>query len=113
MKDDEVAKHYEDPANRHLAGPPRRRQISRPQTLSNHVPIRFNAGTMAAVQTIAHGDGMTVSAWIRSIVDRELARRLPSQTVSSVAAEAGMKAFLPSNQPPTSAAGRGELLRAS
>jgi hypothetical protein len=114
MKDDELAKHYEDPANRRLAGRPKRRPMktAAPQTLSNHVPIRFSAGTMSAVQTLAHGDGMTVSAWIRSIVDRELARRLPPQTMSTIAGGAEMKEFLPSNQPPTSAT-RGELLRAS
>ena len=114
MTDDELAKLYEDPANRRLAGRPRRRraQTSSTQTLSNHVPIRFNAGTMAAVQTLAHGDGMTVSAWIRAIVERELLRRLPPQSISSLSAEAEMKEFLPSNQPLTSAS-RGELLRAS
>jgi hypothetical protein len=112
MKDDELAKLYEDPANRRLAGRPRRPAVSRPQTLSNHVPIRFNPSTMAAVQTLAHGDGMTISAWIRTVVERELVRRLPPQTKSTLAAEAEMKEFVPSNQPRTSGV-IGELLRAS
>jgi hypothetical protein len=112
MKDDELAKHYEDPANRRLAGRPRRRLNAKPQTLSNHVPIRFNASTMAAVQTLAHGDGVTVSAWIRLIVERELARRVPPQTMSTLAANAEVTEFVPSNQPKTSAA-KGDLLLAS
>jgi hypothetical protein len=68
---------------------------------------------MVAIQTLAHGDGVTVSAWIRSVVDKELVRRLPPQTMSTtLAAEEELKEFVPSNQPPTSAA-KGELLLAS
>jgi hypothetical protein len=109
MKDDELAKLYQDPANRRLTGTPKRPRL---QTLSNHVPIRFSANTMAAVQTLAHGDGMTVSSWIRSVVDRELVRRLPPQTMSTLVAEDETKAFLLSDQPATSAA-EGKLLLAS
>jgi hypothetical protein len=112
MTDDELAKLYEDPANRRISGRPRRPRLARSLTLSNHVPVRFSTSTMAAVQTLAHSDGMTVSAWIRSIVDRELVRRMPPQTVSTLAAQGEVKEFVPSNQPSTSGV-TGELLRAS
>jgi len=100
MNDDELAKLYEDPANRRTAGRPSRRPLAR-EALNSHVPIRFSAATMASVQALAHGDGMTVSAWIRSIVDRELVRRMPPQTVSTLTAQSALKESIPSNQPQT------------
>ena len=108
-RDDELARHYEDPANRPIAGRPSRRLASRTQTLSTHVPIRFSASTMAAVQALAHGDGITVSAWIRSIVERELVRRLPPQTISTVLARAEVNDFVSTREPVTTGV-EGKLL---
>jgi hypothetical protein len=106
MTDDELAKLYEDPSNRRIAGRPKRSRVARTQTLSNHVPIRFSPSTMTAMQTLAHTDGVTVSAWIRSLVERELERRIPPQTVSTVGFREATQAFLTSPQPATTAVER-------
>jgi hypothetical protein len=45
------------------------------ETLSEHVPIRFPAGLIAAAKQMAAAEGMTVSAWIRREVEREATRR--------------------------------------
>jgi hypothetical protein len=67
----EDATFYKDPANvkagRHVASP-------RPP-LSGHVPVRFPDEVIASVKTIAAHDGVSVSTWIRNLVNRELERR--------------------------------------
>lgn len=63
---------YADSANQVPAGPARRRSAPR-RPLTGHVPVRFDATTIAAVKERAEADGMTVSAWIRRLVARELA----------------------------------------
>jgi hypothetical protein len=75
MTDKNSAEYYANPENRRVAGPARRRE-ARGQ-LSNHVPIRFSAATMAVVRLLAYRDGMTVSSWVRAVVEREVERRLP------------------------------------
>ncbi len=71
--DAEAFEYYDDPAHLEPApGRPRRRP-KRP--LTRHVPVRFPAETIDAVQTLAESDGMTVSSWIRRAVDDELHRR--------------------------------------
>lgn len=67
-----AAAFYADPDNRattgeSAAGPTRR--------LSEHVPIRFAPRMLAGVRRAATEDGMTVSSWIRAVVDRELRYR--------------------------------------
>ena len=42
---------------------------------TQHVPVRFPASTIATVRELAKGDGMSVSAWIRHTVEREVAAR--------------------------------------
>jgi hypothetical protein len=70
VSDAEVFEYYDDPAKREPApGAPRRRP-RRP--LTQHVPVRFPAETIAHVRRLAEADGMTVSAWIRRAVERAL-----------------------------------------
>lgn len=45
------------------------------ETLSEHLPIRLTDSMLAAVHQLAHEDGMSTSAWVRRIVDSEVARR--------------------------------------
>lgn len=50
-----------------VAGPSRR--------LSEHVPIRFAPRMLSEVKRAADEDGMTVSSWVRAVVERELRYR--------------------------------------
>lgn len=79
MKDDDAtaAEFYADPANRRPAGPPRER-AGQARRLSTHVPIRFRPQTIELAKVIAERDGMTVSSWIRGVVEREVERRMPA-----------------------------------
>ncbi len=43
--------------------------------LSKHVPIRFDPSMVTAAKRLASVEGKTASAWIRSLVEREIARR--------------------------------------
>lgn len=43
--------------------------------LSEHVPIRFPETLASAAKRLAEQDGMSMSAWVRRVVDRELAAR--------------------------------------
>lgn len=77
--DDAAAwEHYDDAANRQTKDGPARRP-PRP-SLSAQVPIRFDPRVVAAVGRAAEGDGMSVSSWIRHVVDQELARRAGSSS---------------------------------
>ena len=72
-RDAEAFEHYDDPANRKPApGPARRR---RERNLTQHVPVRFPAPTVEAVRELAEADGVSVSAWIRRIVERAVDER--------------------------------------
>jgi hypothetical protein len=67
--------------------PPRVKGGKRPRpNLSTHVPVRFRPEVIEQVRIVAEHDGVTVSTWIRSVVDRAVAARLaqiaPNQTVS-------------------------------
>lgn len=46
--------------------------------LDRHVPIRFNAEVIDQAKEIAERDGLTVSSWIRRLVERELDNHQPS-----------------------------------
>jgi len=72
MNDAEAFEFYNDPANLVPAGPAHRRK-ARP--LTQHVPVRFPAATIEQVKQLAEADGMTVSAWIRNVVERSLRER--------------------------------------
>jgi hypothetical protein len=75
MSDEGAFEHYKDAANRTPASGTYRVPKS---ALSRHVPIRFRPLTIAKAKVIAERDGMTVSSWIRSVVEREVERRMPA-----------------------------------
>jgi len=72
-----AAEFYSHPENRRPTGPPRAR-AGQARQLTSHVPIRFRPQTIASARVIAERDGMTVSSWIRSVVEREVERRMPT-----------------------------------
>jgi hypothetical protein len=78
-RDDAAAAYYEPPERRKVQSKGRRRQ-GLPRRLSSHVPIRFDSATIDAVRRFADEDGMTASAWIRAVVDREVHWRLARLT---------------------------------
>jgi hypothetical protein len=39
------------------------------------VPIRFPPSLAASVRVIAERDGMSLSAWVRMVIDQEIGRR--------------------------------------
>ncbi len=67
-----AAEFYADEKNLVPAGPMIWRKAPR-RPMSGHVPVRFDDATIAAVKTRAEVAGMTVSAWIRHVIARELA----------------------------------------
>jgi hypothetical protein len=76
--DEEAYEFYKNPDNLTTTG----RVYEVPKgVLSRHVPIRFRPQTIAKAKAIAQRDGMTVSSWIRGVIEREVERRMPaSQT---------------------------------
>jgi hypothetical protein len=81
-QDEMAARFYEDPANLEVTGPPQR--VARPRRLSSHVPIRFSAAAIAKVKFVSDEDGLTVSSWVRRLVERELDRRLSARNETTV-----------------------------
>src|SRR6266496_2742040 len=65
-----------NPENRNPVGP--RARAGQARMLTSHVPIRFRPQTIEKAKIIAERDGMTVSSWIRGIVEREVERRMPA-----------------------------------
>ncbi|MCI0686260.1 MAG: hypothetical protein L0Y54_03330 [Sporichthyaceae bacterium] len=80
-RDDEAAAFYDIPAHREL-GDAAHKPVAK-RRLSNHVPIRFAAATIELVKRIAADDGITVSAWIRAVVEREVRWRLARETYTT------------------------------
>jgi hypothetical protein len=77
MTEAEAHEFYKDPGHLAVAGAGERP----PQPMkSGLIPVRFTPDTIAAVKRVAKQDGVTVSTWIRRLVDKELQRRLPSMT---------------------------------
>jgi hypothetical protein len=77
---------YYDGGSAESLGPAVRR--SKPQgRLTNHVPIRFTDATISKVRDLAEEDGVSISSWIRLVVDREVARRRPMRPHSRVDTE--------------------------
>lgn len=74
MNEQDAAEYYAKPESHRIVGPPRRRKAHQ---LSNHVSIRFAPAIMAWVRWHAARDGVTVGSWIRSLVEKEVERRLP------------------------------------
>jgi len=48
--------------------------------LSSHTPVRFDPDTIAAIRRFSDEDGVTVSAWVRHVVGREILRRISLRT---------------------------------
>jgi hypothetical protein len=46
-------------------------------------PVRFTPEMISAVKRFASADGVTVSAWIRGVIAREIQRRQPPATASA------------------------------
>ncbi len=73
--------HYSDPADRQSAeGAKPRRRRDQPRLLDRHVPIRFKAEVIEQAKAVAEAEGLTVSSWIRRLVERELGPRRPAGT---------------------------------
>ncbi len=69
-----AAEFYANPENREPVGPARR---PRHRQLTSHVPVRFDPGTIASIRMLAWREGVSVSSWIRTTVEREVDRQLP------------------------------------
>ena len=54
-----------------------RARAGQARLLTSHVPIRFCSQTIERVKAIAEQSGLTVSAWIRWVVEREVERHMP------------------------------------
>jgi hypothetical protein len=75
MTEEEAYEFYKNPDNLTTTG----RVYEVPKSvLSRHVPIRFRPQTIAKAKAIAQRDGMTVSSWIRGVIEREVERRMPA-----------------------------------
>lgn len=72
--------YYDDPEKIGLAGPGV--EPTRPARLSSHLPIRFQPEVLAAARRLAAEDGVSISTWIRSLVEREVLRRNHSWTMA-------------------------------
>lgn len=69
MDDREAYELYADPANRQLVGTPRKR---RGQRLTVMASVRFRPEVIESVRELAFKEGVTVGAWIRRLVQREI-----------------------------------------
>lgn len=78
-EDDAAAAFYADPANQQVTDAP---PVRRAPRLTTHVPVRFDAATVAQVRRFSDDDGMTVSAWIRRTVERAVALRVGASNVT-------------------------------
>ena len=94
--DDAAAAFYSNPDNRKPAGPPRAR-AGQARVLTSHVPIRFRPQTIAKAKAIAERDGMTVSSWIRGVVEREVERRMPTSGTHQSQTGTGLRVVRSSN----------------
>ena len=65
---------YADPKNQSTTGAPARRPRAH-RNLTEHIPVRFERTTIDAIRKFSDDDGLTVSAWIRLVVRREIERR--------------------------------------
>jgi hypothetical protein len=86
MDDKNSAQYYDDPANREPTASPGIQRRGMPG-LSKHVPIRFSPETIAKVQILAARVNLTVSSWIRGVVERRVAELLPKEPSTGIAAE--------------------------
>jgi hypothetical protein len=83
MDDRQEIDYYRDETHQVPGGPGHSRQGPR---LSATTPVRFPQEMIAAVRRLAVEDGVTVSAWIRRVVGKEIQRRQPPQTATTFTA---------------------------
>ena len=74
MTDEEAWEYYSKPENQRRGEGPIVRP-PRPTRMKDAVPIRFHDATIEAVKEFADSDGVTVSEWIRRLVNREIEAR--------------------------------------
>ena len=53
-------------------------------TMSGHVPVRFQQSTIERIKAISAEEGVTVSTWIRRVIDEAVRARLTPQTKTRV-----------------------------
>lgn len=82
MTDDkDVYSYYDNEAAFESDGPavaPKRRA-----RLSSHLPVRFAPDVLAAAKRFAVMDGVSISTWVRRLVEREVTRRSAPTTQAS------------------------------
>ena len=74
MTDEEAWEYYSMPDHQQMGEGPVVRP-PRPTRMKDAVPIRFHDATIEAVKEFADADGVTVSEWIRRLVNREIEAR--------------------------------------
>jgi hypothetical protein len=74
MTDEEAWEYYSKPEHQQMGEGPVVRP-PRPTRMKDAVPIRFHDATIEAVKKFADADGVTVSEWIRRLVNREIEAR--------------------------------------
>lgn len=80
ITDAEAFEHYDSPAARKTTPAPPRRLRARPsQRLSEYVPVRLASQTLEEVRQRAADEGLTVSAWLRRLVERDIAAARQTQ----------------------------------
>lgn len=78
MSDDEAAAFYRASASL----PTGERVTPKKIRLSGHVPVRFSESTIGEVKRLAALDGVSVSTWIRQLVDKAVRARTSPVVVS-------------------------------
>lgn len=101
-KDDAAAAYYSDPAHR-MSDSLGHGLPGRPERLSSHVPVRFDRSTIAAIKQFSDEDGMSVSAWVRRVVDKEVQRRISLMTGTATSWGARISLQLPGQAAPATA----------
>ena len=79
MNDREAYEFYANPANQAATGPGRERSGQRLTSMSS---VRFPPGVIEQVKGLADREGVTVGAWIRRAVGREIPGALGSSSQS-------------------------------
>jgi hypothetical protein len=81
----DIHNYYDDDDNVTIAPTAATRGPARKSTLSSHLPIRFAPAVLAAARRLAVVDGVSISTWVRQLVEREVQRRTPTTTHPSPA----------------------------
>jgi hypothetical protein len=84
MTADDTYRYYDD-HDMVTSGPPI--TPKRRPRLTNYLPIRFAPEYLGAARALAIEDGVSISTWVRTLVEREVLRRSPATTTTSNAGE--------------------------